>query len=258
MLRIRATLPKNASKDKQILYRYEDILHDALVNAWIAAGADKTEVTNDKHNYRALSWNFAALGWHNEQGNRAHSLVVSTANPLLAEILPNLKAEYIRYARALTLESVDFSAAEISVEPDPIAPGQNALGVVMLSPLAVRDYRSSLPSTSSGSGKRWHTDLSKVDLSSVVNTRLSKIAGREVKLNVQLDSLYLRCNPKHSTLVPLKHMKNGKTAFVIGMNAPLVLQGSEEDLRLAWYAGIGEKTRNGFGCVGLAERGIGR
>jgi CRISPR/Cas system endoribonuclease Cas6 (RAMP superfamily) len=42
------------------------------------------------------------------------------------------------------------------------------------------------------------------------------------------------------------------------MSALLVLAGSEEDLRLAWYAGIGEKTRLGFGCMGLAERGIGR
>ncbi len=52
--------------------------------------------------------------------------------------------------------------------------------------------------------------------------------------------------------------RSGKTVFVIGMNAPLVLSGSEEDLRFAWYTGIGEKTRNGFGCIGLAEQGVGR
>jgi CRISPR-associated endoribonuclease Cas6 len=33
----------------------------------------------------------------------------------------------------------------------------------------------------------------------------------------------------------------------------MLLQGSEDDLRLAWYAGIGEKTRSGFGCLGLLE-----
>jgi CRISPR/Cas system endoribonuclease Cas6 (RAMP superfamily) len=38
----------------------------------------------------------------------------------------------------------------------------------------------------------------------------------------------------------------------------LVLTGSDDDLRFAWYAGIGEKTRNGFGCMGLAEQGLGR
>ena len=42
------------------------------------------------------------------------------------------------------------------------------------------------------------------------------------------------------------------------MQAPLLLEGSEEDLRFAWYAGLGEKTRNGFGCLGLIEQGVGR
>ncbi|SEH07166.1 CRISPR-associated endoribonuclease Cas6 [Candidatus Venteria ishoeyi] len=245
MLRIRITLPKNLPEDKRINYRYQDILHDALVNAWLQAKADKSNILDRD----ALAWNFAALGWHRKDGNQAHSLVVSTAAPLLAETLVKLNCADIRYTRAHTLESVDFSPAEIHIEPDPIVPGQTALGVVMLSPLAIRDYHN---------GKRWHTDLSQVDLSTAINTRLSRLAGREVKLKIQADSLYLRCNPKHSTLVPLKQMKNGKTAFVIGMDAPLVLQGSEGDLRLAWYAGIGEKTRNGFGCIGLAEQGIGR
>ncbi len=239
------TLPKNLPKDQQVYYCHQDIVHDALVNAWITAGADSGQIIEAS----ALPWHFAVLGWHRQGGNQAHSLVVSTPDPNLARTLARFDPAHIRYARALTAESVDFSAADIRIEPDPIAPGQTLLGVVMLSPLAIRDYRNN---------KRWHTDLSKVDISAAVNARLSKIAGREVKLNVQPDSLYLRCNPQHATLVPLKRMENGKTAFVIGMNAPLVLQGPEEDLRLAWYAGIGEKTRNGFGCLGLAERGIGR
>ncbi len=250
MLRIRIGLPRNS--ESRVIYHYLDSLHDAVVNAWIAAGAKNFQVIN-KYNYQASSWNFGALGFHRHNSrevyNQVHTLVISTPDPGLSHILARLEPGQLKCARAQTLESVDFSTAEISIEPDPIVPGQSALGVVMLSPLAIRDYQNN---------KRWHTDLSQVDLSSVVNTRLSKIAGREVKLNVQADSLYLRCNPKHSTLVPLKRMKNGKTAFVIGMNAPLVLQGSEEDLRLAWYAGLGEKTRNGFGCIGLAERGVGR
>jgi CRISPR/Cas system endoribonuclease Cas6 (RAMP superfamily) len=40
------------------------------------------------------------------------------------------------------------------------------------------------------------------------------------------------------------------------MQAPLILEGAEADLRFAWYAGMGEKTRNGFGCLGLAEQGV--
>jgi len=56
----------------------------------------------------------------------------------------------------------------------------------------------------------------------------------------------------------LKQRPDGRPAFAIGMQAPLVLSGRREDLELAWYAGLGEKTRAGFGCIGLAEQGVGR
>jgi CRISPR-associated endoribonuclease Cas6 len=124
------------------------------------------------------------------------------------------------------------------------------LGVVTLSPIAISDRATK--------SKRWLTRLDQVDLAAVANARLGKIAGRVVALTVQPDSLYLRANPDHSVLVSIKRMHNGRAAFVIGMQAPLVLAGSREDLLLAWYAGLGEKTRNGFGCLGLAEEGVGR
>ena len=243
MLRIRIILPKQESVE----YKFLDILHDAIVNAWIAAGAKREQILY----MNALPWNFAALGGHQKQGNqnRVHSLVVSTADADLAKVLRNLNPDEITYARASTLERVSFAGANVVVEDDPFFPQQNVLGVLMLSPLAISERKSK--------GKRWHKYLDKVDLSSAINFRLSRLAGREIKLEIQPDSLYLRCNPEHSVLVPTKQIK-GKTVFVIGMNAPLVLAGSEADLRFAWYAGIGEKTMNGFGCIGLAEQGVGR
>ncbi|TGN99986.1 CRISPR-associated protein Cas6 [Candidatus Thiomargarita nelsonii] len=244
MRRIRIILPKKAD----IHYKYLDILHDAIVNAWIAAGAQKEQILD----MSALPWNFAALGGHNKQGNKkVHTLVISTPDASLAKILRHLNPEEIRYARASTIENVNFADAQISIEDDPIMPNQNALGVLMLSPLAISDKTVT-------KGKRWHKDLSKVDLSAAINHRLSRFAGRDIKLVVQVDSLYLRCNPEHSVLVPTKLMRNSKKVFVIGMSAPLVLAGSEHDLRFAWYAGLGEKNRNGFGCIGLAEQGVGR
>ena len=243
MLKIRITLPKQQS----VHYHYLDILHDALVNAWIAAGAPATEVTG----MTARPWNFAPLGKHQDSNNMAHSLIVSTPDTVLANCLAQFDPQDIHYVRANTSERVNFSAAQIAIETDPILPGQNALGVLTLSPLAIRD------NTLNGS-KHWHKYLDQVDLSAAVNQRLSRLAGREIKLQVQADSLYLRCNPEHSILIPIKKMRNGKLAYVIGMSAPLVLSGNEDDLRLAWYAGLGEKTRNGFGCLGLAEEGIGR
>jgi len=240
--RIRLRLPKGQA----ISYDYQDILHDALINAWLAAGAPIEQVLGAQ----ARPWTFAAIGWRKSNQGRVHSLVVATPDATLARFLRQLDPTHVRYARASTAELVDFGPAEMIPEPDPIPPQRGALGVLLLSPLAVSDHGS-------GERKRWHNRLDGLDLSPLLSRRLSKLAGRPVRLKIQADPLYLRANPRHDVLVKLKQTPQGP-AFVIGMKAPLVLAGSEEDLRLAWYAGLGEKTRNGFGCIGLLERGIRR
>ena len=244
MYRIRLSLPKGAPAT----YRNLDIIHDSLVQAWIEAGAVPESVVGRQ----AGIWHFGVLGWRNKRENHAHTVVVGTSDDNLSRYLKKINPSAVCYSRALTAEHVDFSAAQIFEDPDPVGPGQSALGLVLLSPIAIsRQAREkSIP--------RWHTQLLEADLSLAVSHRLSRLTGRNVNLKISPDHLYLRAHPKHDTLVQTKEMENGKRAFVIGMRAPLVIQGSEEDLRLAWYAGIGEKNRNGFGCIGLAERGIGR
>jgi len=214
MLRIRVTLPTRNS----VKYHHLDLLHDALINAWTAAGATIEQV----HGESALPWNFAALGKTGHTDKIVHTLIVSTPAPALSQCLRNFKPQDIHYARASTIEVVDFAAAEITQEDDPICPQQNALGVLLLSPLAIRD------NTVAGS-KRWHKHLGQFDLSAAINHRLSRLAGREIKLQVHPDSFYIRWNPDHTMLVPMKLMPNGKVAFVIGMSAPLVLAGRDEE-----------------------------
>lgn len=242
MKRIQIKLPGK----KTIPYRNLDLIHDALVHGLSEAGAQSEELVGPT----AESWNFAVQGSHKGKAGQLHTVVLSTPSQRLASVMEKLKTEDIRYVRVRTGESIDFSEAELIPVPDPVRPGSGALGCLMLSPLAVHKKE--------GNKKRWISNLNEVDLSSVVNRRLSKLADREVNLTVQPDSLYLRLNPKHSVLVSVKQTPNGRNSFVIGMQAPLLLTGSEQDLRLAWYAGIGEKTRNGFGCLGLIEKGVGR
>ncbi|SDY33773.1 CRISPR-associated endoribonuclease Cas6 [Allochromatium warmingii] len=242
MYRLRLQLPPG----RWAHYRYLDLIHDALVNAWIAAGAQPEQVIGAQ----ALPWNFAPLGFHSHHEGRAHTLVVSTPDATLSTTLATIDPCAVRYARAATGEMLDFSSANVVVESSPILAEQTVLGVLTLSPVAISDL--SKPT------KRWHTSLDEVDLSAVVNSRLSRISGRQISLTIQPDSLYLRANPRHSVVVSTKRMKNGQPAFVIGMQAPLVVSGHRADALLAWYAGLGEKTRNGFGCIGLAEGGVGR
>lgn len=241
MLRVIVQLPKQES----VRYQYLDIIHDALIAAWLAAGA-KTE---DVYGHTAKPWTFAALGWNKKQDRESYNfvqrLVISTPSPELAKHLLNITPEMIKYARVSTLESVNFELADIQAEPDPILPQQSIFAALCLSPFAL-SYRNQ-------QGRRWHQYLNECDLNTAINTRLSRLAGRKINLDIQADSLYLRSTPDHSRLVPFKKDKRGRVGFVIGMSAPLVLQGSEEDLRFAWYAGIGEKNRSGFGCLGSID-----
>ena len=145
---------------------------------------------------------------------------------------------------------LDLSAWDKSVEELPVAEERGVpatLPAIMLSPLAL---------SVRGRKGRWHANLSEVEpyLSEAVNSRLSRLTGREVRLDVRTDRLYLRANPRHSTLVRTRAVPGARPAFVIGMMAPLVLSGGLEDLRSAWTLGIGEKNRYGFGCIGFAGR----
>ena len=242
MKRIRLSLPRG----QWATYQHQDLVHDAIVNGLIAAGATPEQVIG----VGAEPWTFAALGYHRAHEGRVHGLVISTPSPALAPALAALEPAALRYARASTGELLDFSNASVATEAPPVCTDPGMLGVLTLSPIAI--------SEPGAKNKRWLTQLDRVELSAAANARLSKIARRTVSLSVQPDSLYLRANPRHSVLVSTKRMRNGRAAFVIGMQAPLVLAGSREDLLLAWYAGLGEKTRNGFGCLGLAEEGVGR
>lgn len=242
MYRIRIRLPQGQTAS----YRYQDILHDGLINAWLAAGARIEQVLGAQ----ARPWTFAAIGGRRKDQGMVHTLVVATPDTELARHLRQIEPAQVRYARANTAELIDFSSAEIIPELDPVPPQWGALGVLMLSPLVISD-------SSNVERKCWHNRLDKVDLSPALSQRLSRLAGRPVQLQIQADALYLRANPRHDVLVKLKQTPKGP-GFVIGMKAPLVLVGREEDLRLAWYAGLGEKTRSGFGCIGLLEQGIRR
>lgn len=243
MLRIRFNLPHPLPAQ---IYTHQDLIHDAIINGLEQAGVSSEHMVGRY----AKPWTFAPLGWHRGHQGFVHSLVISSIDPVIARALTRIKPEHITQRR-WNGEIIDFTGSNRSIEYDPIFPDQTQLECLLLSPLALQDH------TQQNSKKHWYQNLSALPLSEIISHKLSTQAGREVQLKILPDLLYLRANPKHSVLVNLKQHKNGQKSFVIGMQAPLLLAGSEEDLRFAWYAGIGEKTRNGFGCLGLLEQGVG-
>ncbi len=238
-MRIRLTAPPGA----RARVRYLDSMHGALVNAWTSCGASGTDVVGRD----AGNWSFGAVGSATPAGFLMKSLVVGAEGGVLESVLQRLAPETIRKSSA-NGDIVDLSAWELGRDDLPAVcqPGDFAtLGAIMLSPLAL---------SVRGRKGRWHDDLSKAgpDLEEAINFRLSRLTGRAVSLTIQPDRLYLRANPKHSTLVRTRTVPGAKPAFVIGMLCPLFISGRLEDLRSAWALGIGEKNRYGFGCIGHA------
>ena len=237
-MRIRLTAPRGA----YVRVRYLDSVHGALVNAWSSCGARGTDVVGRD----ADNWSFGAIGSATATGFALKSLVVG-AEGGLDSVLPRLAPETIRKSSS-NGDTVDLSSWDLNGDDLPVVcqPGETAkLGAIMLSPLAVsvRDRKG-----------RWHDDLNRAgpDLEEAVNFRLSRLIGRDVRLTIEPDRLYLKANPKHSTLVRTRAVRGAKPSFVIGMMCPLFISGQLADLRSAWALGIGEKNRYGFGCIGHA------
>jgi hypothetical protein len=73
----------------------------------------------------------------------------------------------------------------------------------------------------------------------VVNRRLSRLAGRPVNLKIAPTAFTLLRESRHSvrpSAAPL-----GARASSSACRPLLILSGADEDLRLAWHAGLGEK-----------------
>ena len=240
-MRIRLRAPRG----RFVMVRFLDSVHAALVNAWTSCGVHGSEVVGPG----AGAWSFGAVGTATSRGFVLRSVVIGAEGSLLEPILSRLAPETMK-KRSVNGDMVDLSAWDRTAEELPVAvePGETAmLPAIMLSPLAL---------SVRGQKGRWHDDLVKAgpNLEQAVNFRLSRLTGRDVCLTIEPDRLYLRANPKHSTLVRTRTVRGGRPAFVIGMMCPLSVSGRFEDLRSAWALGVGEKNRYGFGCIGFAGR----
>ena len=238
-MRVRFVAPRGSS----VRVRYLDSLHAALVNAWTAGGVPGEVVVGRE----AGNWSFGAVGTATSNSRIVKSVVVGGEGDPLESTLNRLEPDTVRKV-SVNGDVVDLTGWDRAVEELPIlckASDTATLPVIMLSPLAL---------SVRGRKGRWHDDLAKVGpaLQEAVNSRLSRLTGRDVALKVEPDRLYLRANPKHSTLVHTRAVRDGTPAFVIGTMCPLSISGRIEDLRSAWALGIGEKNRYGFGCIGHA------
>lgn len=240
-MRVRFSAPRG----EYARFQFLDSLHGALVNGWTTCGAESAQVVGPV----AANWSFGAVGTATPKGFLLKSVIVGAEAGPLEQTIQRLAPEMVRKTSTngdiLNLSAWDKSFEELPIAGDPRIPA--TLPAIMLSPLVL---------SVRGRKGRWHASFPEVEpyLNEAVNSRLSRLTGRQVHLDLQTDRLYLRANPRHSTLVRTRAVRGARPAFVIGMMCPLVIRGSLEDLRSAWTLGIGEKNRYGFGCIGFSGK----
>jgi hypothetical protein len=90
-------------------------------------------------------------------------------------------------------------------------------------------------------------------LDELLNHAMARRFGRPFQLRLMPDSLYVRS--RHGDISAGMGVKtvNGRTIVKKGLVLPFTLVGSPEDLRDAWYGGLGSGTTRGFGCVEMAR-----
>jgi len=230
----------SAPEKTYVSFRFLDSLHGAIISAWCSAGVTSDSVVGRN----AANWSFGAIGRATRKGFRLRTLVIG-AEGELEPTLEKLEAKSL-YKRSVNGDTLNLASWKKSYEPLPTTTqfGETAaLPIIMLSPLAL---------SVQGQKGRWHSNLLDVgsQLQEAVNNRLSRLTKRTTALFLEPDQLYLRANPKHSTLVHTRAVRGGRSAFVIGMMCPMIIRGPIADVKSAWNLGIGEKNRYGFGCIG--------
>ncbi len=239
MFRIRLRRPTGG-----IRYTNVDVIKDAAANMLVSAGCPIERIVGGP----GVHWSAGPVSPRrvSRLERTAREVFISTTDPVIASSMFRCAPEQMKKTQPATGEIIDMAGAEIIPDLDPVVPGTEFINAFALAPIAVslpKDLRDS---------KRWYTDVRDFDISSRISSALSKRIGKSVDLKVEPDMDYIRGRRStHSVDVDVKSI-GGRRGYVIGMLFPFKIFGSPEDLKLSWYAGIGEKTRLGFGFYGTA------
>lgn len=221
----------------QQAYRYTDSIHRAIVEALAAAGA----TTADLVGANAKPWTFAAQG-EDLRGERSllRYLTISTSDPHLSSLLEKLDTARI-VSSSDNGDKIDCAGASLSFMTAQGLPIDNALTVNFASPFVVSKKKETKSAT------EHLTSLKDADLSAAFSAGLSRRIGRAAKLRVTIDRLSLATYGASPRRVNVRKA-GSRAVFFPAFQLPMTLEGPDRDLAAAFFAGLGEKTRYGFGC----------
>jgi CRISPR-associated endoribonuclease Cas6 len=214
---------------------YTDSINAALVAGMVAAGAKPEDVVG----MTAKPWTFGVEGRSERKGiAKIFSLTVSTPDPELGEILARLNPDEVRCASS-NGDTLYFGAASRTCI-DTTSAKNRELMVSFASPFVVPLQKANCRS------KAYADDLSEVDLDAALRVGLESRAGRSLDLSFNVDLLSRMTNVS-KRVVPLRKSPRGPI-YLPAFSVPMTLRGKPEDVEFAFLAGLGAKTRAGFGC----------
>lgn len=215
-------------------FRYLDTVHAALVTALRRAGAAESQTLGEA----AAPWTFATSGRSFPGGAvRIDAITLSTPDPALGAIMTQIDHRHAPY-RSSNGDELDFSGAKTRVDLVPLHPDQDSLAVDFASPFLL---------SSRGPDKSYLRNLVGVDLSAAFSAGLSRRLRRPVVLQVEQDRLAAVTEGVAPRLVRVR--RSGTRDLILpALSTVLTLRAHPANLRDAFLAGLGEKTRYGFGC----------
>lgn len=217
--------------------RFTDSMNAAIVAGLTAAGMAPDLLVG----MGAVPWTFGMEGWSKAGKPRLiRSLIVSSPDLRFAEAMRAAKASDFRVTSS-NGDVIDGRGA--SIWQDITTPeGDTDILINFLSPFVIKARKSE------GGTHPFLESLPENDLHEALKTGLDRRAGRDLNLRISVDPLSLKTDGRRKHMVHYRRMANGKSLILPGYALPMRLQGAPEDLRFAYLAGLGSKTRAGNGC----------
>lgn len=225
------------SKRPQIV-KFTDSMNAALVAALTAAGMPSARLVGE----RAVPWTFGMEGeMLGHRGRQVRSVIVSSPDPDFAAALNRLNPAHMT-VHSRSGDRIDGEGARL-VCADDLDPGIAETMIRFVSPIILMTQKQ-------GREKTFYCeDFPKKSVGDAIMAGLEKRAGRDLDLSVSVDPLHACIEGGRKHLVRYRKLPNGKSLILPGFMVPLTLAGKAEDLRFAYLAGLGAKTRAGNGCL---------
>lgn len=222
-------------------FRFHDSLHAALVAGLASAGGQSKDLVGAQ----ARPWSFAAKGFSRSGGESvATSILLSSPDPLVQDAMAALDVREICVA-STNGDTIDCGRGHLRACHRLPAPGQDAVALALASPVV-------LVSPKAGREETRHAEsVEGIDLPAALRRSVETRAGRSLDLEIEVDRLALRTDVV-KRIVWLRRAPTGRRIGVPAFRFPFAMRGTPDDLRFAFLAGLGAKTRQGFGLPIIA------